>query len=386
MFQYFPGNYMWSLSVMRCLASGGHFGEIHWALQDLQDAAKLAPQGDTEAWHAAWKKLAVQVEGIGRTALEDDKMQTAASALMRAAHYWQWAEAFIEPGDDRAAQSYERHLACFRHAGALLPNAIEVVEVPFGETALTAYFVKAEGVSGPAPAVILSDGLDGTKEEMVLMAQALASRGISCLAVDNPGQGATLRLKGLKARHDSEVAAGAAYDYLKSRSDLVDPDRVGLIAASMGGYYAPRAVAFEKRIKACVAWGAIYDYHAVWVRRLNLKPGTKATVDYRAALGTTGKHLLNIIGATDFDEALRKFESFTLKGVAQNITCDILLVHGEDDKQTPLSDAQKLYDEIGSTSKELRVFTRAEGGASHVQLDRQEPAVSLIADWMTDHL
>ncbi|MGF6597189.1 CO/xanthine dehydrogenase Mo-binding subunit [Paraburkholderia sp. GAS448] len=23
MFQYFPGNYMWSLSVMRCLASGG---------------------------------------------------------------------------------------------------------------------------------------------------------------------------------------------------------------------------------------------------------------------------------------------------------------------------------------------------------------------------
>jgi len=234
--------------------------------------------------------------------------------------------------------------------------------------------------------VILSDGLDGTKEEMVLMAQALAARGISCLAVDNPGQGATLRLQGLKARHDSEVAAGAAYDYLESRSEIVDPKRVGLIAASMGGYYAPRAVAFEKRIKACVAWGAIYDYHAVWVRRLNIKPGASATVDYRAALGTTGKHLLNIIGASDFEEALRKFEPFTLKGIAHHISCDILLVHGEDDKQTPLSDAQKLYDEIGSTKKELRVFTRAEGGASHVQLDRQEPAVSLIADWMTDHL
>jgi alpha-beta hydrolase superfamily lysophospholipase len=386
MFKYFPDNYMWSLSVMRCLASGGHFGEIHWALQDLQDAANVAPQGDSEAWHAAWKKLAVQVEEIGRTALETGKHQTAASALMRAAHYWQWAEAFVEPDDDRAAKSYERHLTCFHDAGGLLPNAIEVVEVPFGDTSLSAYLVKAEGASGPAPAVILSDGLDGTKEEMVLMAQALAARGISCLAVDNPGQGATLRIKGLKARHDSEVAAGAAYDYLASRTDIVDSSRVGLIAASMGGYYAPRAVAFEKRVKTCVAWGAIYDYHAVWLRRLNLKPGVKATVDYRAALGTTGKHLLNIIGATDFDQALQKFESFTLKGVAQNITCDILLVHGEDDKQTPLSDAQKLYEEIGSKNKELRVFTRAEGGAAHVQLDRQEPAVSLIADWMADHL
>jgi alpha-beta hydrolase superfamily lysophospholipase len=386
MFQYFPGNYMWSLAVMRCLASGGHFGEINWALQDLQAAAKVEPQGDNEAWHAAWKKLAVQVEEIGRAALKNDKQQTAASALMRAAHYWQWAEAFIEPDDDRAATSYERHLTCFRDAGNLLPNRIEVVQVPFGDTSLYAYLVKAEGTSGPAPAVILSDGLDGTKEEMVLMAQALAARGISCLAVDNPGQGATLRLNGLRARHDSEVAAGAAYDYLKSRSEIVDPNRVGLIAASMGGYYAPRAVAFEKRVKACVAWGAIYDYHAVWVRRLNLKPGTSATVDYRAALGTTGKHLLNIIGAGDFDEALRKLEPFTLKGIAQNISCDILLVHGEDDRQTPLSDAQKLYEEIGSASKELRVFTRAEGGAAHVQLDRQEPAVSLIADWMMDHL
>ncbi|QBR02634.1 alpha/beta hydrolase family protein [Paraburkholderia pallida] len=386
MFQYFPGNYMWSLAVMRCLASGGHFGEIHWALQDLQAAARVEPQGDNEAWHTAWKRLAVQVEGIGREALQKGKNETAAAALMRAAHYWQWAEAFVDPDDDRAASSYEHHLACFRDAGRLQPNKIEVVQVPFGNTSLFAYFVKAEGTSGPAPAVILSDGLDGTKEEMVLMAQALAARGISCLAVDNPGQGASLRLNGLKARHDSEVAAGAAYDYLKSRADIVDPDRVGLIAASMGGYYAPRAVAFEKRIKACVAWGAIYDYHAVWVRRLNLKPGASATVDYRAALGTTGKHLLNIVGATDFDEVLRKFEPFTLEGIAHQISCDILLVHGEDDKQTPLSDAEKLYREIGSSHKQLRVFTRAEGGAAHVQLDRQEPAVSLIADWMVDHL
>jgi dipeptidyl aminopeptidase/acylaminoacyl peptidase len=216
------------------------------------------------------------------------------------------------------------------------------------------------------------------------MAAHLAARGISCLGIDIPGQGASLRLRGLVARHDSERSATAAYDWLASQSN-VDAARIGLIGASMGGYSAPRAVAFEKRIKACVAWGAIYDYHDVWVRRLTA--GSKgATVDYRSALGTTGTHLLNIVGARDFDEALKKLEPFTLKDVARNISCDILLVHGEDDRQTSLENAKALFQAIGSSRKEMRVYTREEGGASHVQLDRQEPAASLIADWFLDRL
>ena len=33
---------------------------------------------------------------------------------------------------------------------------------------------------------------------------------------------------------------------------------------SLGGYYAPRAAAFDKRIKACIALGGPFDWGAAW--------------------------------------------------------------------------------------------------------------------------
>lgn len=72
----------------------------------------------------------------------------------------------------------------------------------------------------------------------------------------------------------------------------------------MGGYYAPRAVCFEKRIKACAAWAAIYDYYACWQRRVGYERGADIQqLDANAALGTTGKHFLRIMGVQTWDQA-----------------------------------------------------------------------------------
>jgi alpha-beta hydrolase superfamily lysophospholipase len=385
-FQYFPGNYMWSLSVLRALASGGHFGEIDWACKGLSEAATVEPNGDLEAWYAAWMKLGAQVEQFADEAREQGHRVSAREAYVRAAVYFQWAEALLDPDDARAPPVFERHLTTFALGAALMDPHVEVLEIPFEGAALTAYFVPAIGATGRAPVVLLSDGLDGTKEEMFYVARALSLRGIACLAFDGPGQGATLRLHHLAARHDSEVAVATLCDYLETRDD-VDASRIGLLAASMGGYYAPRAAAFEKRVKACVAWAAIYDYYACWQRRTGYTPETGvASMGRSTALGTTGKHFLRIMGVADWDAAFRKLEKFRLKGVASQIACDILLVQGEHDRQTPLSEAEMLFDEIGSKNKELRVYREHEGGAAHVQLDRPEPAVSRICDWFADRL
>ena len=381
MFEYFPGNYMWSLAVNRALASGGMLGEIDWACSSLRAAGATATNED---WHAAWTRLASQLEGIAREADAAGRRVTARTHYLRSSLYYQWAEAFLKPADARAPEFFSRHLQTFAAAARLSQPAIELVEIPFEGQVLHAYFVQATG-QGRRPCVVLSDGLDGTKEEMIYVALALAERGISTLAIDHPGQGATLRLSGLKARHDSEVAAGAAVDWLCTRSD-VDPERLGIVAASMGGYYAPRAAAYEKRFKACVAWGAVYDYHAVWMRRFQVERGQPVKLDVTAAMGTTGDHILHIVGARDFDQVLRKLEPFHLREAARDITCDILILHGEEDRQTPATDAQLLFDAIPSPNKFMRVFTRQEGGAAHVQLDRPEPALSMLSDWLVDRL
>ncbi len=48
-----------------------------------------------------------------------------------------------------------------------------------------------------------------------------------------------------------------------TRRDL-DAARIGMWGVSLGGYYAPRAAAFDKRIKACIALGGPFNWGAAW--------------------------------------------------------------------------------------------------------------------------
>ena len=145
------------------------------------------------------------------------------------------------------------------------------------------------------------DGFDVTKEWMSLsgIADEFARRGVSTLMVDHPGIGAALRLQGLAMNPDSERWAKAAMDWLETRSDVVDAKKVGVVAMSLGGYYAPRAAAFEPRLACCVAWGARWDNAGSHGRMLR---------DASAARSVTGwlDHALWYYGAADVDEAERE--------------------------------------------------------------------------------
>jgi esterase/lipase len=147
---------------------------------------------------------------------------------------------------------------------------------------------------------------------------------------------------------------------------------------SLGGYYAPRIAAMDTRFRVCVAWGAVWDYHATWVRRLERIK--------QAALPVPADHLLWTCGVETYDEALKKIEGFRLDGVAQKVKCPFLLMHGAEDAQVSNEDAQKLYDAIGSKDKTMRVFTADEGGAQHCQRDYVTRAIDVLADWLDEKL
>ena len=57
-------------------------------------------------------------------------------------------------------------------------------------------------------------------------------------------------------------AVGVQVDHLETRDD-VDASRIGIVGWSLGGYYSPRAAAFEKRFALCVAWGANHNWREV---------------------------------------------------------------------------------------------------------------------------
>jgi dienelactone hydrolase len=228
------------------------------------------------------------------------------------------------------------------------------------------------------PCLVFFDGLDVTKELQFLRGVPdLVRRGIACLIVDGPGTGEAIRFRGHHVRHDYEVAGSAALDYLTTRPD-VDPARVGIMAISLGGYYAPRCASMDARFKACVAWGAIWDYHATWKRRIES--------GFRASMSVPGHHIMWILGVDTLDAALRKLESFRLDGVVQRMRCAFLLTHGAEDEQVPMADAQALFDAVGSADKTFRVFTAEEGGSQHCQRDYLTHGASVIFDWLAEKL
>lgn len=227
------------------------------------------------------------------------------------------------------------------------------------------------------PTLVFFDGLDVTKEICYFRGAEIVKRGIACLIVDGPGNGESIRFRGMPARHDCEAAASAAVNYLETRRD-VDKNRFAVMGVSLGGYFAPRAAAFEKRFKACVAWGAQWDYHAVWKSRVEAA--------FKTALSVPAEHITWFLGVNTMEEALKKLEPFTLEGVAGKVECPFLLTHGEADAQISMDIARKEFAEIGSKDKTFRIFTREEGGAEHCQGDNLTIGIAYIADWLSDKL
>jgi dienelactone hydrolase len=251
------------------------------------------------------------------------------------------------------------------------------VTVPYEGTTLPAYFSQAPAAdSGPAPVMIMWNGLDSTKEHMYSSGHwaELAARGISALMVDCPGSGEALRLQGLTARVDTEAWAAASVDYLLTRDDI-DTAAMGLVGWSLGGYYAPRAAVFEKRLALVVAWGANHDWGAVQRRRLQ-REGERPVPHY-------WDHVLWVWGQDSIGEFIDFAAQINPDGVVEKITVPFLITHGQNDRQIPLEYAHLCYAQATASPKcEPRVFTAEEGGAEHIGLDHLPYVSTFIADWV----
>jgi dienelactone hydrolase len=380
-FTYFPDNYRWSHGLLLALAAapwgGAEIDEVHRT--GLRLRARL---GDDRAWFEEWTRTAEAIEKGGRERLAGGHAVSAAAWLRRAALYYHVGERFLQPKSAQGLAAYRRGVDCFRDAAARTGRPrIDPVEVPYEGTSLPALFVHPEGATGRAPALVFLDGFDVTKEIQYFKGVPdLVARGIGCLLVDGPGNGEAIRFRGLPLHHETERYATPALEYLAGRPD-VDPTRIGVMAISLGGYYAPRAAAFEPRFAACIAWGAQWDYHATWKDRLE-----QLARGERPALSVPPEHLFWVFGARTPEEALKKLEGFRLDGVVQRIRCPFLLTHGEGDAQIPLAVAQKCFDAVGSARKTFKIFTREEGGYHHCQSDNVSLGTAYMWDWLEDVL
>jgi dienelactone hydrolase len=374
---HFPGNLRWS-NAMQIVKGMAPYGAIAMEevdrIGDRLEAREREGDPDT-VWKEEWSTMANRVAKAADTAAAEGRQITAGHHYMRAANYYYSAERFIPPGDEKLAM-YRKALRCWHAALERLYPQIERVEVPYEGQSLPAYFLPAPG-PGPKRTVVLFDGMDNAKEMSVIFAGLdFARRGINTLAIDGPGQSETLRLRKIFSRPDYEVAGRAAYDWVAACPE-VDPERVTVMGYSFGGYHAPRVAGMDKRYAGCIALGAMYWQMHSWLTV------NHARLDADARKSSTSVFQFRwVVGAPDDAAALVMAKKFSLEGIAQQIECPVLILHGENDRIVPLSEARILYEKVGARNKTLRIFTAEEGGAEHCQVDNRQLGIDYVGDWL----
>lgn len=360
MFEFWPDNRMWSYQLVRARVTahfgGGDIGEMLFAAGRMR-------AGDLESWHREWLGVAQGTADLASAA----PGPLAESAWRRAATYYRLAGFFLHPDDPRELALYRQSAAAFRRG---MPQLAEV-RIPFEGRHLHGYFALPQHGRAPFPTLILMGGLESVGDEVYFAAGAAArAAGFACLVLEGPGQGGTLRTEGLVSRFAYEHPVSAAVDYLQACPE-VDAQRIGMIAYSLGGYYVCRAAAFEHRLGACVAWGAEYDYAEVWKARPDTHP--------------LAPHVMHTLGASTMSEARALLQDFHLRGVAEQISCPTLVVHGEEDFHVPLSHAMRTHAALRCT-KALTIFPAGQPGSIHCQWDVPHRVHQVMFAWMQQHL
>ena len=180
-----------------------------------------------------------------------------------------------------------------------------------------------------------------------------------------------------------------AVDYVLSRGD-VDAERLALAGHSMGGYFAPRAAAYEKRITAVVANSLLPELKPLLMPLLNLDPDVPSGEDlddkadlsnpltkmvltaFKDRFGMTGQSL-----AAMWDKA----GAYSLAGLEEHISCPFLSLAGEGEGSQLVDAGHEFYEKL-TCPKAERIFRSAEGGEAHCQMNNPSLKHQVEFDWL----
>ena len=371
----FPDSFKFSNATLVCKGLAPYGAVAIGEIDAITD--RIAARGeDPQAWIEEWNAMARKLDAEAQAAAGAGHDRTAGHLFLRAGFYYYTGERFIAPGEEKR-RHYLESLRCCQEGIRRCHPEVEFVEVPYEGSTLPAYFLRAQGVSGRAPTVVVFDGMDNCKEMSILFCGLeFSRRGMNVLSIDGPGQGEALRARGIHSRYDYEVPGSAAYEYVAGRSE-VDPGRVAVMGYSFGGYQVPRICAFEKRYAAGVAFGAMHWDIAAWVEQIYRDNRSNPKGSF-----STPFQFQWVVGAGTEEEALAIARKFSLDGIAQRVACAFLTVHGEEDRVVRVDSAHKLHAALGTERKTLKIFSRADGAAEHVQVDDRQRGVDYIADWL----
>ena len=378
---------------MRTLAfqtyGGAELGECFHTASHIKD-------GDPLSWVQAWTEVAARIEAEAEEALNRGLLLSARESFLRAWNYYRAAGFYLSPKDPQHHLLWGKSLDCFQRFSTLSEPPIEPIEIPYEGKQLSGYFLRVDTSGAKRPTLIINGGGDSAGEEAFFFggAPAALQRGYNVILFHGPGHpGALHQDASLVFRPDWEVVVKAVVDDALSRPE-VDGDQLALMGYSLGGYLVARAVAFEKRIRACIVNPPIIDFYR-WVMEQRphiLQKLSPSIIDALARLMERDP-LFRVrveygfwgTGTSTLAELVESYRAYTLEGLESKIACPMLCLAAEGEGAEALAQAHQFYETL-SCPKTLRILTAEEGAEAHCGLNNLSLTHEVMYNWLDEVL
>ena len=349
---------------------------INWDGGRIEDIRPVAGKIKTSS---DWKR---ELIALGDKAMEEGRTQNAIA-------YYRMSEFFMYDGDpDKKALFYQYYADYFEGENP----RIEKLEVPYETVKLPVMHVVPNGRSKGT--ILLHGGNDSYFEEFLFTVLYLQEQGYEVYMFEGPGQGGVMRLQGMHFTHEWEKP-------VKAVLDAFDLDNVTIIGISLGGYLAPRAAAFDKRITKVVAWSVFPCFQDVIVGMqkpaiqkifyLFMKLHARSLINFvfekkakkEPVIDWGLKHGCYAYEAKDAYGYAKKLKLYDLEPVADKITQDMLIIGANQDH---FIDYRLIGREINMLknvkSLTFRLFTDKENAQNHCNVGNGKIVLDTICNWI----
>jgi len=354
---------------------------IQWDGGRLED---IAPVSESICTSADWKRQLIR---LGDTALAENRTKNAIA-------YYRMSEFFMADGDPDKLLYYQKATALFykEYQDYFSSGLVERMEAIYEGVKLPILHVRPEGKRRDV--ILLHGGNDSYFEELFFPMLYWARQGFEVYLFEGPGQGGVVREQGKKFTHEWERP-------VKAVLDAIGENEVTFVGASLGGMLAPRAAAFEPRIRRVVGWSVFPDFLYVALSMMpkamrgplrfllhhNLRRPINTVMKRKMArepiIDWGIRHGMFAYDAPDPFGYIKKLSDYKMTNIGPMLWQDMLVIGANRDHFIP----QSLYSmELNALpnvkSLTFRLMTESEDAGSHCNVGNPKLVLDTVADWL----
>lgn len=346
---------------------------------DLSVAREIGPAIKTTADFYGVLKSRAGIE------LEQGHIRNAAALYRMSEFYTDWEDPNGLAAWKKARELFFEYYADFFSGETPI---VELINVPYESYAMPTLKFNAQSAKGT---IVMHGGFDSSYEEFFSECEYLREHGYNVYLFEGPGQGECIRIHGAPLTIGWEKPVMAVTNYF----DLHD---VILVGQSLGGFFAPRASAFDERVTKCVSvaqFGALKMnfsdsafVNGLIVGLLNVVLygfGWLINIIYAAKKGRGMpffRTYFHRMGTTNVYKLAKILWSIDLRPVADKLTKDYLVIGGSRDTMAcRAAIGRHLLVLKNARSVSSREITTHEKGADHCCCGNQTAAMDTILSW-----